>query len=77
MPRHPRHAPGGFVYYVLNHAIARHALLKKDLKFESCPFFSVALVFSVEWLEVAVNRGDAARQLDARVGTPVTIEWKT
>lgn len=37
----------------------------------------VALVSSSEWLEVAVNQGDAARQLDARIGTPVTIEWQT
>jgi hypothetical protein len=37
----------------------------------------LALVSSSEWLEVAVNRGDAARQLKAGVGTPVTIEWQT
>lgn len=37
----------------------------------------VALVSSSEWLEVAVNQGDAARQLDAGPGTPVTIEWQT
>jgi S-adenosylmethionine hydrolase len=37
----------------------------------------LALVSSAEWLEVAVNQGDAARQLDARIGTPVTIEWQT
>jgi S-adenosylmethionine hydrolase len=36
----------------------------------------VALVSSNEWLVVAVNQGDAARQLDARIGTPVTIEWQ-
>ena len=35
----------------------------------------VALVSSSEWLEVAVNQGNAARQLDARSGTPVTIDW--
>lgn len=37
----------------------------------------IALVSSTEWLEVAVNQGYAARQLDARIGTPVTIEWQT
>ncbi|MHB1421649.1 MAG: SAM hydrolase/SAM-dependent halogenase family protein [Gemmataceae bacterium] len=36
----------------------------------------LALVSSSEWLEVAVNRGDAARHLDARIGTEVTIEWQ-
>lgn len=35
----------------------------------------VVLVSSSEWLEVAVNLGHAARQLDASIGTPVTIEW--
>jgi S-adenosylmethionine hydrolase len=37
----------------------------------------IALLSSNEWLEVAVNQGDAARQLDARIGTPVTMEWQT
>lgn len=37
----------------------------------------IALVSSTEWLEVAVNQGDAARQLDASIGTPVTMEWQT
>ncbi|MGH7173450.1 MAG: SAM hydrolase/SAM-dependent halogenase family protein [Gemmataceae bacterium] len=37
----------------------------------------LALVSSTEWLEVAVNQGDAARQLGASIGTPVTIEWQT
>ena len=37
----------------------------------------IALVSSGEWLEVAVNQGDAARQLDAHIGTPVTLEWQT
>jgi S-adenosylmethionine hydrolase len=36
----------------------------------------LALVSSSEWLEVAVNRGDAARQLNANIGTPVTIEYE-
>jgi len=36
----------------------------------------VALVSSSEWLEVAVNRGDAARQLHAAIGTPVTVEYE-
>jgi S-adenosylmethionine hydrolase len=44
---------------------------------DSEPGTLLALVSSVEWLEVAVNQGDAARQLDASIGTPVTIEWKT
>lgn len=30
MPRRPRNAPGGFVYHVLNRAVARHALFQKD-----------------------------------------------
>jgi S-adenosylmethionine hydrolase len=37
----------------------------------------IALVSSTESLEVAVNQGDAARQLSAPIGTPVTIEWQT
>ncbi len=44
---------------------------------EAEPGTLVALVSSVEWLEVAVAQGDAARLLNARVGTPVTIEWQT
>jgi S-adenosylmethionine hydrolase len=36
----------------------------------------LALVSSSEWLEVAVNQGNAARQLNAAVGTPVTIEYE-
>jgi S-adenosylmethionine hydrolase len=36
----------------------------------------IALVSSSEWLEVSVNQGHAARQLDAHIGTPVTIEWQ-
>jgi putative transposase len=30
MPRRPRNAPGGFVYHVLNRAVARQALFRKD-----------------------------------------------
>lgn len=30
MPRRPRNAPGGFVYHVLNRAVARHELFQKD-----------------------------------------------
>jgi S-adenosylmethionine hydrolase len=37
----------------------------------------VALVSSSEWLEVAVVQGSAARQLDATIGTPITIDWLT
>jgi S-adenosylmethionine hydrolase len=44
---------------------------------ETEPGTLIALVSSGEWLEVAVNQGDAARQLDARIGTPVTLEWQT
>ena len=36
----------------------------------------IALVSSADWLEVAVNQGDAARQLGVGIGTPVTIEWQ-
>jgi|SRR5579884_519229 len=34
----------------------------------------IALVSSSEWLEVAVSQGNAARRLNAGVGTPVTLE---
>jgi S-adenosylmethionine hydrolase len=44
---------------------------------EAEPGTLIALVSSTEWLEVAVNQGDAARQLNARVGMPVTMEWQT
>ncbi len=37
----------------------------------------IALVSSGEWLEVAVVQGNAARQLGAGMGAPVTIEWQT
>jgi S-adenosyl-L-methionine hydrolase (adenosine-forming) len=37
----------------------------------------IALVSSLEWLEVAVSQGNAAQQLGASIGTPVTIEWQT
>jgi S-adenosyl-L-methionine hydrolase (adenosine-forming) len=37
----------------------------------------IALVSSSEWLEVAVNQGNAARKLGATVGTSVTIDWQT
>lgn len=30
MPRTARHAPGGYVYHVLNRAVGRHALFRKD-----------------------------------------------
>ncbi|MFN4258954.1 MAG: transposase [Gemmataceae bacterium] len=30
MPRRSRHAPGGFVYHVLNRAVARHTLFQND-----------------------------------------------
>jgi S-adenosylmethionine hydrolase len=36
----------------------------------------VALVSSSEWLEVALVQGNAARQLQAGIGTPITIEWQ-
>jgi S-adenosylmethionine hydrolase len=44
---------------------------------EAEPGTLIALVSSSEWLEVAVNQGNAARLLDARIGTPVMIEWQT
>jgi S-adenosylmethionine hydrolase len=37
----------------------------------------LTLVSSSEYLEVAVNQGDAARRLNAGIGTPVTVEWPT
>jgi S-adenosylmethionine hydrolase len=43
---------------------------------EAEPGTLIALVSSVEWLEVAVSQGNAARQLGAGMGTPVTIEWQ-
>ena len=30
MPRGPRNTPGGFVYHVLNRAVARHRLFHKE-----------------------------------------------
>jgi len=35
----------------------------------------LALVSSSEFLEVAINQGNAAQQLKAQAGTPVTLEW--
>jgi putative transposase len=35
MPRQARHAPGGFVYHVLNRAVARLPLLQKDADYEA------------------------------------------
>jgi S-adenosylmethionine hydrolase len=37
----------------------------------------IALVSSAEWVEVAVAQGNAAQQLGAGTGTPITIEWET
>jgi S-adenosylmethionine hydrolase len=37
----------------------------------------LALVSSSEFLEVAVNQGNAARQLNVGVGAPVLLEWQT
>lgn len=36
----------------------------------------IALVSSAEWVEVAVSGGNAARELGAGTGTPITIEWE-
>ncbi len=36
----------------------------------------IALVSSGEWLEVAINQGNAAHKLGASIGTPVTIDWQ-
>jgi S-adenosyl-L-methionine hydrolase (adenosine-forming) len=44
---------------------------------EAQPGTLVSLVSSTEWLEVAVSQGNAARQLGAGIGTPVTLEWQT
>ena len=44
---------------------------------EAEPGTLISLVSSVEWLEVAVSQGNAAQQLDAKIGTPVTMEWQT
>ncbi len=35
MPRRPRNAPGGFVYHVLNRAVARHALFQKEADYQA------------------------------------------
>ncbi len=35
MPRRPRVAPGGFVYHVLNRAVARLPLFEKDADYEA------------------------------------------
>jgi putative transposase len=35
MPRHPRCAPGGFVYHALNRAVARLPLFQKDADYEA------------------------------------------
>lgn len=43
---------------------------------ETEPGTLLALVSSYESLEVAINQGDAARQLGASIGTPVTVEWQ-
>jgi S-adenosylmethionine hydrolase len=42
---------------------------------EAEPGTLIALVSSSDWLEIAFTQGDAARQLDACIGTPVTLEW--
>lgn len=43
---------------------------------EAEPGTLISLVSSLEWLEVAVSQGNAAQQLGASIGTPVTIEWQ-
>lgn len=35
MPRTARHAPGGYVYHVLNRAVGRHAFFRKDPDYEA------------------------------------------
>src|SRR6516225_7237327 len=35
MPRRARNAPGGLLYHVLNHAVARHALFEKEGDYEA------------------------------------------
>lgn len=44
---------------------------------ESEPGSLMALVSSYESMEVAVNQGNAARQLNASIGTPVSVDWLT
>src|SRR5882672_7947161 len=35
MPRHPRNAPGGYVYHALNRGVARLPLFEKDGDYEA------------------------------------------
>jgi S-adenosylmethionine hydrolase len=44
---------------------------------EAEPGALIALVSSDGWLEIAISHGSAARQLQAGVGTVVTMNWKT
>lgn len=44
---------------------------------EADPGTLVALVSSVDWLEVALTQGNAAQKLAASIGTPVTIDWQS
>lgn len=44
---------------------------------EAEPGALIALVSSGEWLEVAVNQGNAAQRLGADIGTPVTMDWQS
>jgi hypothetical protein len=55
MSRGPRHAPGGFVYHVLNRAVARLPLFEKPADYEA--FLRVV----AEALEGGKKRGEEKR----------------
>jgi hypothetical protein len=40
------------------------------------PGRALVLVGSLGFLEIAVNQGSAARELDLRVGDPVVVSWE-
>jgi S-adenosylmethionine hydrolase len=42
---------------------------------DAAPGTLVALVSSNEWLEIAIAQGNAAQQLGASLGSPVTLDW--
>ena len=42
---------------------------------DASPGTLVALVSSSEWLEISITQGNAAQQLGASLGTPVTLDW--
>ncbi len=44
---------------------------------DAAPGTLVALVSSSEWLEISIAQGNAAQQLGANLGTPVTLDWNS